>query len=94
MLKCYKLSTNINIEKEVKNCFLKLCKNQFVIVLEIRLPMDHKFTDEKTERLIKIGAIFDAIGINTVELAESIKDHIENCPGGKQCIEKLIKENT
>lgn len=56
--------------------------------------MDHKFTDEKTERLIKIGAIFDAIGINTVELAESIKDHIENCPGGKQCIEKLIKENT
>lgn len=52
--------------------------------------MDYRIEDEKTERLIQIGSIFESIGITTVEIAEKIKDHIENCPGGKSCIEKLI----
>ena len=55
--------------------------------------MNHRLEEERIERLIKIGSIFDNIGINTVEIAERIKDHIENCPGGKACIEKLITEN-
>jgi hypothetical protein len=52
--------------------------------------MDYRIEDERTERLIQIGSIFESIGITTVEIAEKIKDHIENCPGGKSCIEKLI----
>lgn len=52
--------------------------------------MNYKIEDERTERLIQIGSIFEGIGITTVEIAEKIKDHIENCPGGKSCIEKLI----
>jgi hypothetical protein len=54
------------------------------------LIMDYRIEDERTERLIQIGSIFESIGITTVEIAEKIKDHIENCPGGKSCIEKLI----
>ena len=52
--------------------------------------MDYRIEDERTERLIQIGSIFESIGVSTVGLAEKIKDHIENCPGGKSCIEKLI----
>ena len=55
--------------------------------------MNHRLEEERIERLIQIGSIFDNIGINTVEIAEKIKDHIENCPGGKACIEKLITKN-
>lgn len=52
--------------------------------------MDNKIESERTQRLIEIGSIFESMGINTVEIAEKIKDHIENCPGGKSCIEKLL----
>jgi hypothetical protein len=30
------------------------------------------------------------MGVDTVDLAKNIKNHIEGCPGGKSCIEKLI----
>lgn len=46
--------------------------------------------EENIERLIKIGSIMDSIGISTVELAEKLKDHVQGCPGGRGCIEKLI----
>lgn len=55
--------------------------------------MDYRIEDERTQRLIEIGSIFESMGINTVEIAEKIKNHIENCPGGKSCIENLIINN-
>lgn len=45
------------------------------------------------ERLIGIGSVMDSIGITTVELAEKLKAHVENCPGGRKCIEELLTEN-
>jgi len=47
----------------------------------------------RIKRLIRIGIIFESIGINSVELAESVKEHIENCPGGKACLEKIISKS-
>lgn len=55
--------------------------------------MDCKIEDERIKRLIKIGKVFESIGVDSVELAESIKEHIENCSGGKACLEKLIVKN-
>lgn len=55
--------------------------------------MENRIEDERIERLIKIGTIFESIGINSVELAESVKEHIEGCQGGKACLEKLIYKN-
>jgi hypothetical protein len=55
--------------------------------------MESKIEKERIERLIKIGSIFESIGVNSVELAESVKKHIESCSGGKACLEKLISEN-
>ncbi len=40
--------------------------------------------------LKEIGAVFEGMGITTVELAESLRDHLIACPGGKACLEKLI----
>lgn len=55
--------------------------------------MDYNIEDEKAKLLLEIGAIFESMGVNSVELAESIKEHIQNCPGGKACLEKLISKN-
>ena len=49
--------------------------------------------DEKTARLIQIGSIMDSLGVNTVELAQKLKEHIEGCPGGRGCLEKLLAED-
>ncbi|WP_411681399.1 hypothetical protein [Clostridium thailandense] len=54
--------------------------------------MENKIEAERIERLIKIGSIFESIGVTSVELAENIKEHIESCPGGKACLEKLISK--
>lgn len=56
--------------------------------------MDNKIEDERIKRLIQIGSVFESIGITSVELAEKIKSHIESCPGGKSCIEKLLTNTT
>lgn len=48
--------------------------------------------DTEIERLAQIGAIMSSIGITTVELAEKLKEHVNSCPGGKKCIENLLKE--
>lgn len=48
--------------------------------------------DEKASRLIQIGAIMDSLGISTVELAQKLKEHVEGCPGGRSCLERLIGE--
>ncbi|MCT8975232.1 hypothetical protein N4T77_01330 [Clostridium sp. CX1] len=55
--------------------------------------MDYNIEDEKVKRLIEIGSIFESMGVDSVELAESIKEHIQNCPGGKACLEKLVSKN-
>lgn len=54
--------------------------------------MENTIETERIERLIKIGTIFESIGVTSVELAESIKEHIGSCPGGKACLEKLISK--
>jgi hypothetical protein len=42
------------------------------------------------ERLAQIGLVMESVGINTVELAEKLKAHVEGCPGGQKCIEALL----
>jgi hypothetical protein len=49
--------------------------------------------DNELNQLEQIGAIVSSIGINTVELAERLKEHIINCPAGLQCIAQLLKED-
>jgi hypothetical protein len=46
-----------------------------------------------TKRLIEIGSIFDSMGVTTLELAEHLRDHLQNCPGGTACIESLLNKN-
>jgi hypothetical protein len=49
-------------------------------------------TSEKTQRLIEIGSIFESMGINTVETAMKLKEHLEGCPGGQKCIVNIISK--
>ena len=44
-------------------------------------------------RLIEIGSIFDSMGVNTLELAESLRAHLQSCPGGKGCVESLLNKD-
>ena len=46
-------------------------------------------TNDK-ERLAQIGLVMESVGIDTVELAEKLKAHVESCPGGQKCIEELL----
>lgn len=46
-----------------------------------------------TRRLVEIGSIFDSMGVTTLELAEYLRDHLQNCPGGKDCIETLLNKD-
>lgn len=55
--------------------------------------MEHKTQSENIERLTQIGAIFDSIGISTVELAQKLKEHLEGCPGGVSCLQNIIKDS-
>jgi hypothetical protein len=43
------------------------------------------------ERLAQIGLVMESVGINSVELAEKLKTHVESCPGGQKCIQALLK---
>jgi hypothetical protein len=52
--------------------------------------MSTEMSKERIERLIQIGSIMEGIGINTIELAEKLKEHVEGCPGGRGCVERLI----
>jgi len=45
------------------------------------------------ENLAQSGSIMVSIGITTVELAEKLKTHVLNCPGGQRCIEQLLENN-
>ncbi|MCS6105526.1 hypothetical protein DWV12_16895 [Clostridium botulinum] len=44
----------------------------------------------RTRRLIQIGAIFDSIGIDSLEKANSFKDEFENDEKCKNWINKII----
>ena len=46
------------------------------------------------DRLAQVGLIMESMGITTVQLAEKLKEHLVNCPGGKKCIEKLLEADT
>ncbi|MBQ9012641.1 MAG: hypothetical protein IJ094_03625 [Bacilli bacterium] len=47
----------------------------------------------RTKRLIEIGAIFDSIGINSVDLANEFKNHFTNNDKSKLWLEKFIEKN-
>jgi hypothetical protein len=47
----------------------------------------------RTKRLIEIGAIFDSIGIDTVEKANTLKSGFNNDDSFKSCINKIIIQN-
>jgi hypothetical protein len=48
--------------------------------------------ENQDKHLAEIGAIFYSIGINSIERAVKLRDHFENCAGGKECLEKLLNE--
>ena len=50
-------------------------------------------TSANAKRLIEIGSIFDSMGVNTLELAECLRSHLQNCAGGKACIDTLLNKN-
>ena len=47
----------------------------------------------RTKRLIEIGAIFDSIGINSLDLANEFKNHFTNNDKSKLWLEKFIEKN-
>ena len=47
----------------------------------------------RTKRLIEIGAIFDSIGINSVDLANEFKNHFINTEKSKLWLENFIEKN-
>lgn len=54
--------------------------------------MDYKIQEENDKHLAEIGAIFYSLGIDTIEKAIKLRDHLTNCSGGKGCIESLLNE--
>jgi hypothetical protein len=54
--------------------------------------MDSEINEVKDKRLIEIGAIFYNLGIDSIERAIKLRDHFENCEGGKECLLKLLNE--
>ena len=42
--------------------------------------------------LVEIGSIFSEMGIDTIERAQKVREHIENCSGGMNCIKELDPE--
>lgn len=48
--------------------------------------MENEIKEEDLKRLAEIGAVFDSIGVSTVELAERFKEHIIVCPRGKKYV--------
>lgn len=47
----------------------------------------------RTKRLIEIGAIFDSMGINSIELANEFKNHFTNSDKSKEWLAKFIEKN-
>lgn len=47
----------------------------------------------RTRRLIQIGAIIDSMGINSVELADILKNHFENNEKSKAWLQNLISNH-
>lgn len=47
----------------------------------------------RTKRLIEIGAIFDSMGIDTVDLANEFKNHFSSSEKSKSWLEKFIEKN-
>lgn len=47
----------------------------------------------RTKRLIEIGAIFDSMGVNSIELANEFKNHFINNEKSKLWLENFIEKN-
>jgi hypothetical protein len=61
-----------------------------IILGDIMDYRNDEHQDERIKRLVEIGAIFDAMGVNNVEIAKKLKEHLENCPGGRECVNKVV----
>lgn len=42
--------------------------------------------------LVEIGSIFSEMGIDTIERAQKVREHIESCSGGMNYIKELDPE--
>lgn len=47
----------------------------------------------RTKRLIEIGAIFDSMGVNSIELSNEFKNHFINNEKSKLWLENFIEKN-
>lgn len=47
---------------------------------------------DKDKKILEIGVIFYSIGIDSIEKAIKLRDHLQDCSGGKDCIKKLLNE--
>ena len=74
-----------NIEEKIKQ--LKAQKQALI------LKDKEKERKARTKRLIEIGAIFDSIGVNSIELANEFKNHFINNEKSKLWLENFIEKN-
>lgn len=59
---------------------------------ELLTRTKQKERKERTRKLIQIGAIFESMGINNIELAERFKSLIMDYPNSKQLLDKFLND--
>ncbi|MDK2565081.1 hypothetical protein QOZ84_16240 [Romboutsia sedimentorum] len=74
-----------DIEEKIKQ--LKAQKQSLI------LKEKEKERKTRTKRLIEIGAIFDSMGVNSIELANEFKNHFINNEKSKLWLENFIEKN-
>ncbi len=74
-----------DIEEKIKQ--LKAQKQALI------LKDKEKERKARTKRLIEIGAIFDSMGVNSIELANEFKNHFINNEKSKLWLENFIEKN-
>lgn len=74
-----------DIEEKIKQ--LKAQKQALI------LKEKEKERKARTKRLIEIGAIFDSMGVNSIELANEFKSHFINNEKSKLWLENFIEKN-
>lgn len=84
-----KISKQIEEIKAEKDRKIKQLKAQERAILARQKEKERK---ERTRRLIQIGAIFDSIGINTLEKANLFKNEFDNDDKCRNWINKIINK--
>ncbi len=74
-----------DIEEKIKQ--LKVQKQSLI------LKEKEKERKARTKRLIEIGAIFDSMGVNSIELANEFKNHFINNEKSKLWLDNFIEKN-